>query len=139
MLSLRRYRRWLASMLIATLLCVQWTVAAYACPMQFSASWGASSTAASSAGMPGCHGDMTGMDAEQPQLCKAHCQAGQQSVNSHADLADMGVALGHGLALLMVLDLAAPAARAALQPPLHGTGPPAWPAPLFIVFKVLRN
>ncbi|MCU0923452.1 MAG: hypothetical protein MUF16_24530 [Burkholderiaceae bacterium] len=33
--------------------------------------------------MPGCDGHMPrGMDAEQPQLCKVHCQQGEQAVGA---------------------------------------------------------
>ena len=59
----KTYRRWIASLLAAVLVCLQLSTAAYACPVP-------SMPMVSMAGMADCD-QMSGMDTEQPQLCKA--------------------------------------------------------------------
>ena len=121
-------------------------MAAYACPrlaapasaITQAASLAAAQTAAM-ADMPGCTGDMAAMDADQPLLCKAHCEAGLQSLNSNAALADAPPAVALPAALLVVLDVAQAAERAAAMPPGLPTGPPAGTPPLYLSLLVLRN
>ena len=61
------------------LLFMQLATAAYACPAELRAL----RSDAAMATMPGCDGDMSrDMDADQPQLCKAHCQQGDQVVGT---------------------------------------------------------
>ena len=129
----RRQRRWLASWLIATLLFMQLATAAYACPAE---------TASRQAGkgmvdMPGCTMGQA-MDSQQPQLCKAHCQQGQQAVNPvHAgDASTFPV-------LLTVLNwapvsLQAPQTASSPQWVHSGASPPGSP-PLYLALLVLRN
>jgi hypothetical protein len=75
----RRFKRWVSASLMMLLLFTQLATAAYACPVELQALHAESEMAA----MPGCVGDMWGgMDADQPELCKAHCQQGEQIVGA---------------------------------------------------------
>ena len=87
-------RRWLAAWLVLTLLFTQAATAAYSCPMLKQGG------AAVAAVMTDC-ADMGGMtiDAAQPNLCKAHCDAGKQSLNPALDLD-----FSHGVVLLGRMD-----------------------------------
>ena len=87
-------RRWLAAWLVLTLLFTQAATAAYSCPM-----W-KPGAAAVAAVVTDC-ADMGGMsiDAAQPNLCKAHCDAGKQSLNPALDLD-----FSHGVVLLGRMD-----------------------------------
>ncbi len=134
----RRHRRWLAGWLIALMLFMQWATAAYACPKLDAAAADASQAAAMAA-MPGCSGEMAGMDPDQPQLCKAHCEAGRQSVNAGTIALDAPVALAHGGALLGTLDAGMAAERASAMPPARAAGAPPGTPPLYLALLVLRN
>ena len=117
------------------LLFMQLVTAAYACPAELQAP----RTDAAMAAMPGCDGNMPrDMDADQPQLCKAHCQQGEQVTGS--------TALGDWtpwLLLLAVIDWRH-SAQADLPParPWPGTPPgavtPGSP-PIYLSLLVLRN
>jgi hypothetical protein len=72
-------RRWIASVLALVLVCLQGWTAAYACP----ASVTTVAAAVAMAGMVDC-AQMSGMDQQQPQLCKAHCDRDRQTVNNTA-------------------------------------------------------
>jgi hypothetical protein len=75
----RAFRRWVSGGLVMLLLFMQLATAAYACPTELQALRAEADMAA----MPGCDGNMPrGMDADQPQLCKAHCQQGEQVVGA---------------------------------------------------------
>lgn len=75
----RAFKRWVSGGLVMLLLFMQLAAAAYACPAELQA---LRDDAAMEA-MPGCDGNMPrGMDADQPQLCKAHCQQGEQAVGA---------------------------------------------------------
>lgn len=144
MQALRRHRGWLSGWLVALLLYAQLATAAYACPRLETAMAGAAGTvgtaSAAMAGMPGCDGDMPALDPDQPQLCKAHCEAGQQTLNSQgADGLDLVPTLASGAALIAVLDPADAAALAAALPITLGAGPPAGTPPLYLSLHVLRN
>ena len=91
------------------------------------------------AGMPDCD-QMSGMDVEQPQLCKAHCDRDRQTVNNAPtpDLLPSAVILDRlftRLALWVSLEAAAalPAVITA-----H-TGPPDGAPPVYLALRVLRN
>ena len=91
------------------------------------------------AAMPGCDGNMPrDMDADQPQLCQAHCQQGEQVVGA----APVGDWTPTPL-LLAVIDWRR-AAQAALPParpwfgPPPGAVPPGSP-PIYLSLLVLRN
>ena len=90
--------------------------------------------------MPGCDGSMSSaLDPEQPQLCKAHCDQGNQAVAQPAPL-DAPAPLP---AVWAVLDWQT---QALLPPPSVLAGvlhppPPDRPAapPIYLAFRVLRN
>jgi hypothetical protein len=77
------------------------------------------------------------MDPDQPQRCKAHCQAGQETVNSQASAFDappLAAAAVVGLVALIESNLPPPGwARA------RATGPPRGAPPLYLSLRVLRN
>jgi hypothetical protein len=117
------------------LLFMQLATAAYACPAELQAL----RDGAAMASMPSCDGNMPrDMDAEQPQLCKAHCQQGEQAVGATA----VGDWTPWPL-LLAVIDwrqaaLAdVPPARPHSGPP-PGALPPGSP-PIYLSLLVLRN
>lgn len=70
---IRHTRRFVALLALASLLFMQLAVAAYACPNTAAAQV----VAAAGEGMQGCHD----MDTFQPNLCQAHDQAGNQSLD----------------------------------------------------------
>lgn len=116
------------------LLFVQFATAAYACPREAT-----DSPAAAMADMPGCEGALPGtMDPGQPQLCKAHCERGSQTVNALS-----AIDLPAATLMLAVLDwsprslLAAPASSRRGQVP-SGAAPPGSP-PLYLTLLVLRD
>ncbi len=121
---------------------MQWATASYACP-RFEGALTGSATAATAdealVPMPDCHGDASAMDPAQPQLCKAHCEAGQQSVNSGAGALDVPPALTQAGGWAGVLDTARVAELAAAVPPMLGAPPPAGAPPLYLSLLVLRN
>lgn len=131
----RAFKRWISGGLVALLLFVQFATAAYACPAELQAL----STAEAMAAMPGCDGDMPrAMDADQPQLCKAHCQQGEQVVGALTSGDWTPAPL-----LLAVIDWRS-AAQAALPPARPHSGPPSGAAPpgsppIYLSLLVLRN
>lgn len=66
---------------LVSLLFMQLAVASYACPGVGSKV--AEVAAMAEAGMPCAESMPLNMDDEQPNLCQAHCQAGQQSADKH--------------------------------------------------------
>jgi hypothetical protein len=130
MRPLRRHRRWISGWLLVFLLFMQGATAAYACPQI--------AQALAMASMPDCDADMAAMDPQLPQLCKAHCDADRQSVNSGAALPDLPPAMAaDGAAVVgVVLPMEADASTSA---PLQVTGPPDGSPPLYLVLLVLRN
>lgn len=77
----RRTRLISAMFLLINLLFMQWAVASYVCPALASR---ASDTAAmAEVGMPCAETMSADMDSTQPNLCQAHCQAGQQSADKY--------------------------------------------------------
>lgn len=139
----RRQRRWLSAWLVVVLLFTQFATAAYACPRSLSGVLSATAAGPGfAADMPGCDGNMASaaMDPEQPQLCKAHCEQGRQSVNPAPSASPSDLPTP---ALLAVLDWRpvtvaplSPDRRAGLTPP--GASPPGAP-PLYLRLLVLRN
>lgn len=116
------------------LLFVQFATAAYACPREAT-----DSPAAAMADMPGCEGALPGtMDPSQPQLCKAHCERGSQTVNALS-----AIDLPAATLMAAVLDwspwaqLVAPAGSRRGQVP-SGAAPPGSP-PLYLTLLVLRD
>ena len=137
MRALRRHRGWLSGCLIAVVLFTQLITATYACPQLVPDSVGA---AAAMAAMPDCDGSMpAAMDPDQPQLCKAHCEAGKNSVNSQVAALDAPPAMAVGAALVGIIDVADAAALAATLPASVADGPPVGSPPLYLSLLVLRN
>lgn len=131
----RKFKRWLSGGLVMLLLFMQLATAAYACPVELQALRDEAATTA----MPGCDGNMPrDMDAEQPQLCKAHCQQGEHAVGATpvGDWTPMPL-------LLAVIDWRQaasadfPPARPHSGPP-PGAVPPGSP-PIYLSLLVLRN
>jgi hypothetical protein len=132
----RALRRWISGGLVMLLLFMQLATAAYACPAELQAL----PDAAAMAAMPGCDGNMPrSMDADQPQLCKVHCQQGEQVVGTAAtgDWTPLPV-------LLAIVDWRQhavrtdpPPARTQAGPP-PGAVPPGSP-PIYLSLLVLRN
>ena len=135
---LRRHRGWLSGWLIAQLLFMQLATAAYACP-KLAAERLASMAATAMALMPGCDGDMAAMDPGQPQLCKAHCDAAGQTVNSSLGAANVPLPALIGALWVRVLDVAVIEQLAAAMPEAQPVGPPAGTPPLYLALLVLRN
>ena len=135
MLLNRLHRPWLATCLIVALLFAQLATAAYACPREATAPLQAPAMAA----MPGCDGHpVADMDPSQPQLCKAHCNQGNQTASPFAtpDLSTAPL-------LLAVLDwtgatLAPAAAPGRALMAFSGAPPPGTP-PIYLALLVLRN
>jgi hypothetical protein len=131
----RRHRRVLSGWLILALLFAQFAVAAYACPR-------ATAEPANMAAMdemPGCDGSMAAtIDPGQPQLCKAHCERGAQTVNpiSAIDLpaATSMAAVLDGSPRLLLAD-----AAAARHGPVPSGAPPPGSPPLYLTLLVLRR
>lgn len=130
--------RRLAAGLMLALLLAQWATASYRCPLD--ARTGATPAATAAAPMPDCHGMSPGaaMDPDQPQLCKAHCEQGTQSVN----VTPVSEPSPH-YAVWVVLDWH-PAAASALHAVGHqahssvAASPPGSP-PIYLALRVLRN
>lgn len=75
-----------------SLLFMQLAVAGYACPGYGPKLIQQSQMAAmAEAGMPCAESMALSMDAEQPQLCQAHCQAGQQSADKYQPPAPVAI------------------------------------------------
>lgn len=132
----RTHRRWIASLLVAVLVCLQLATAAYAC-----ATPGKPATAVvAMPDMPDCPG-MTELDEQSPQLCKAHCDRDKQSVNT-APAADPapGLAVDWRLSRLVV-SLPEAAAQTHVLPAVMAahTGPPQGAPPVYIAYLVLRH
>ncbi len=77
----RRYHLITVLLALFSLLFMQLAVASYACPGAESKV--AAISAMAEAGMPCAQSMTVNMDEEQPNLCKAHCQAGQQVADKY--------------------------------------------------------
>lgn len=142
MRSLRRHRGRLTGWLIAVLLLTQLATAAYACPQLAPppADMADMVDMADMTAMPDCSGAMPArMDPDQPQLCKAHCESDQRSLNSQAAAPDAPPALAVGAVWVGSVDVARQARRAASMPRSVADGPPTGAPPLYISLLVLRN
>ena len=81
MIPTRRRRLFVVLLALASLLFMQLAVAGYACPSAKIKT--AESAAMANAGMPCAESMATGMDEDQPNLCRAHCQTGQQVADKY--------------------------------------------------------
>jgi hypothetical protein len=131
----RAHRRQRAAWLAGLILLVQVMTAAYAC-----VAVGDDLGVPEPAVLVDCADHGPGSpDADQPLLCKAHCEQGQQLAQSTAGL-DLQQALAALPVLLWVLPSAATAHDAALALPLSAQGPAAaGTLPLYLTLLVLRN
>jgi hypothetical protein len=77
----RRHRLITVLFALVSLLFMQLAVAGYACPG--SGSKVAEAAAMAEAGLPCAESMPLNMDDQQPNLCHAHCQAGQQSADKY--------------------------------------------------------
>ena len=124
----RKRRHCLATVLfaLASLLFMQFAVAAYACPGGVATGVkAAETTLMAQAGMPCAESMALAMDDEQPGLCHAHCQAGQQSADKYqvpgfAAVADLGTGfpLSRVAPMPMGTTLQSPLLRRITAPPL---------------------
>ncbi|HEY9106519.1 MAG TPA: hypothetical protein VIN58_07550 [Roseateles sp.] len=123
-------------MLAFVLVCTQLLTSAYACPLP-SATVPASTIAM--AGMPDCD-QMSGMDVEQLQLCKAHCDRDRQTVNNAPapDLASGALMLDR-LFTRLALWVSPDAAEALPAVITAHTGPPDGAPPVYLALQVLRH
>lgn len=85
----RRHRLLTVLFALASLLFMQLAVASYACPG--SKVKIAEIAAMAEAGLPCAESMVTGMDEDQPNLCRAHCQTAQQVVDKYELPAPAGV------------------------------------------------
>ena len=118
----RRTRLISAMFLLINLLFMQWAVASYVCPAF--ASETPDMSAMADAGMP-CAGTMSAdLDSTQPNLCQAHCQAGQQSADKHE--VPVPVAVFAALTSYLLPEILPLVSGPALQPAQleRGTAPP---------------
>ncbi|MFO1226108.1 hypothetical protein [Roseateles sp.] len=131
----KAYRRWIASVLAVLLVCLQLSMASYACPV--SAGSG-TAVMARMAGMPDCD-RMSPGDSEQPQLCKAHCDRDKQTVNSVPAVHFTPAALLDRMSTRLALWLPPEAAEALPAVVAAHNDPPDGAPPVYLFFQVLRN
>ena len=81
MLWNRRTRLISAVFLLISLLFTQWAIASYVCPALTAEASGTAGSAI--AAMPCAETMSADTDSAQPNVCQAHCQAGQQSADRH--------------------------------------------------------
>lgn len=130
----RSLLRRVAVVTMAALMFSQLATAAYVCPLESTVD------AEAMAAMPDCAGmQAASMDPAQPQLCKAHCEQGTQSVNVTPS-AEPSAAFG----LIAVLDWRSSATLPASGRPAAGPGdafalPPPGTPPIYLVLRVLRD
>lgn len=114
-MKMRSIRKLAACVGLSALVFAQLAVAAYACPAMAQ-----TIEAAQQAATPPCQD----MDMDQPALCQAHCQDGQQNVN---DLQLLSALSGFVPGFIVTIDSAARIllpTRPASPSLLHSTSPP---------------
>ena len=119
----RRHRLITVLFALVNLLFMQLALASYSCPG--AATQVAEIAAMAEANMP-CAGSMSlTMDDEQPNLCHAHCQAGQQSADKYEPpypvaigTVPAAIALRVAVPLLSPLPLQAPHLKRTTAPPI---------------------
>jgi hypothetical protein len=127
-----RRHRWLAAGLALLLACGQIAAAAYAC-----ADAGGEPVAVVHG--PDCAGHAkAAMDPALPLLCKAHCESGQQTVNTTAASAGVPVPVLIDELWMRVIDQEATEQVAAAMPEAQLVGPPAGTPPLYLSLLALR-
>lgn len=125
----------IATLVVLCMLFAQISTAAYACPQLLKS---ASSMAGSQmAAMMDCDAmKASQMDSAQPNLCKAHCQLGQQSpdTRSIADVQPMALDLLQSLVWVLQPIAATSQVASVAQSPQRPPGSP----PLYLVHQVFR-
>lgn len=137
-----RAHRWLCGLFAAVLLFGQTAAVVHACQRMILTAPGGGLAAAVAAAdaMAPCSGHAEADPAPGPALlCKAHCQADQQSVNSAPALADLPSPLLLGPVPWHWPDPAALPARGQPARSALPVGPPAGTPPLYLSLLVLRN
>jgi hypothetical protein len=133
-----RRHRWLNGLLAAVLLFGQTAAVVYACEQRL-ATLPAPEEAPAERSACAEHRSAEQAQPESALLCKAHCQADEQSVNSAPGTADLPPGDGLGILLWSLPDrlvaVPMPASSAWAQP----AGPPAGTPPLYLSLLVLRN
>jgi hypothetical protein len=117
-MRIRITRKLAACIGLSAMLFAQLAVSAYACP-----AISAAVESAQAAHTPPCHGSVSN-DSDQPALCQAHCQDGQQNVN---DLQPFALAAFVPAFIVTIIDSAAQMleqVRPASPSLLHSTSPP---------------
>ena len=123
MIPTRRHRLFVVLFALISLLFMQLAVAGYACP---GAKVKVAEIAAmAEAGLPCAESMTTGMDEDQPNLCRAHCQTGQQAADKYELPAPAGVGslpvnftLPDSVALLTGVPVQAPHLKRTTAPPV---------------------
>ena len=145
--TVSRQGRWIASVLVAALLLMQFALAAYACPKLDSAAHAALMQKAGMAmedavgmpSMPDCHAMAGTMDEQDPQLCRAHCDGDSLSSPSLQGL-DLQALAAHAIWVAYVLPVIVDAERhidprAAYAELDSRAGAP----PIYLTHQVFRN
>ena len=126
--------RWLSAWVALALLFTQLATAVYACPQPDASAHVLSSTLG-----PDCEGThpVSGMDLEDPLLCKASCEQNAQTAGTLVGLDAAQVAIL--LYLAPPTSNREPVSHAAWRAhPAFGQTPPGWP-PLYLFHRILRN
>lgn len=127
-----RAHRWVCVWLAALVFGGQVAASAYACPT--------TGIAPEAVAMADCEEHhAAGKDPAQPLLCKAHCEAGQQSVNSSAGAVSVPAAAMITTLWVRALDVAEAGQIASTLPEPQSVGPPAGAPPIYLSLLVLRN
>lgn len=89
---------------------------------------------------PDCAGSAGALpEPARPLLCKAHCEAGLQTVNSATGAPAVPAPALIDALWLRVIDIVAVEQIAAAMPEAQPVGPPAGTPPLYLSLLVLRN
>lgn len=130
----KQFRRWVSAGVATVLLLLLVTVAAYACP-NLSAPVDRGTMASSM--MADCEGMSDSMDAEQPQLCRAHCEKDSSATTTLSVVDVQPSTLAQSLIRVLeptlIFDVLT--AGSAALPVLPSSGAP----PLYLTLLVLRN
>ena len=129
-------RTWIATLVVLCLSFAQIATAAYACPQLLKAS--ASMAGDKAVAMVDC-GSMpvSQMDKEQPSLCKAHCESGQQSHETKSSADVQLPILGVLLSFIWILQPSLETAVLAVPSGTISERPPGSP-PLYLIHQVFR-
>ena len=115
----RTYRKLMSWLGIVAVLFAQLAVSAYACPLLFKGFDNSTNTAGVSDASAECP------DPVSPNLCKKHCENGEQNINDMPEPQACLLALEPAFIVALVLDPTLSSPAPALTPSLlHATSPP---------------